>query len=199
MNKEILKKAFENSNSFNDYYKITVENHNSVNPDTLDDTGKERYEITKLNIHRMERILKTYNPGKEIVDSVNKVTEPQRWLFLTEEWCGDSAQTLPYISKIISLNENIKIGFLERDENPEIMDMYLTNGSRSIPKLIAFDENFNELFQWGPRPKEGQELVARLKAEGFSKQEFNEKLHLWYGRNRGKAIENDFIRIFSGL
>jgi hypothetical protein len=75
------------------------------------------------------------------------------------------------------------------------MDHYLTNGTRSIPKLIAFDENGTELFQWGPRPKAAANLVSELKVSDISSPELYEKLHLWYGRDRGKTIEQELIEL----
>ena len=117
-------------------------------------------------------------------------------MVLTEDWCGDSAQNLPYIAKIAECNSLIKLRILPRDQNLDLMDLYLTDQkSRSIPKLVAFDEFGNELFQWGPRPYEAQKLVMELNALGLSKNEFNEKLHLWYGRNKGKSIENEFVEL----
>ncbi len=72
-------------------------------------------------------------------------------------------------------------------------------GQEVFLKLIAFDENWNKLFNWGPRPKAAQELMDQLKAEGLLKQEKYEKLHLWYGRNRGKDIEKEFSEILTML
>ena len=37
--------------------------------------------------------------------------------------------------------ENIELKIVLRDENEELMNEFLTNGSRSIPKLIVLDEN----------------------------------------------------------
>ena len=58
--------------------------------------------------------------------------------------------------------------------------------------LVAFDDDGNELFKWGSRPKEAVELWAKEKAAGLTKDEILPKLHLWYGRNRGKAMEQEF-------
>ena len=80
------------------------------------------------------------------------------------------------------------------------MDQYLTNGkSRSIPKLVSFDKDGNELFQWGPRPKEAQELVLTSKQNGEEKEKYNEKLHKWYALNRGATLETEFKNILSAL
>ena len=119
-------------------------------------------------------------------------------MVITEDWCGDSAQNLPYIASIAELNNNIDLRIVLRDENPDIMDHYLTNGiSRSIPILVAFNEAGEELFIWGPRPEEAQEVIDELKSSGAEKKDYMEKLHLWYARNRGKNIETKLDQLIS--
>jgi hypothetical protein len=118
------------------------------------------------------------------------------WMVITETWCGDSAQNLPIIAKTAELNDKIDLRILLRDSNSDIIDHYLTDGqSRSIPILVAFDLYGNELFKWGPRPDTAKTLVTNLKHDGFSKEEFNQQLHLWYGRNRGKELESELLQI----
>ena len=75
------------------------------------------------------------------------------------------------------------------------MDLYLTNGTKSIPILVALDNEGVELFHWGPRPKEAADLVKNAKAEGLEHDAFIEKLHLWYGKNRGAALENEIMQL----
>ena len=116
---------------------------------------------------------------------------------ITESWCGDSAQNLPVIAKLAQLNSNIDFKIVLRDSNLEFMDLHLTNTSRAIPKLVVFDEDNNELFQWGPRPVEAQNLFSRLKNDGIEKSEINKELHLWYGRNRGKEVEREITELVS--
>jgi hypothetical protein len=62
----------------------------------------------------------------------------------------------------------------------------------------VFDENGNEVFQWGPRPVEGQNLFTKLKNEGLEKTEISKELHLWYGRNRGKEVEKELVELLRG-
>jgi hypothetical protein len=117
-------------------------------------------------------------------------------MVITETWCSDSAQNLPIIAKAAELNDKIDLRILLRDSNTDIIDHYLTNGkSRSIPILVAFDSDGNELFKWGPRPDTAKTLVTNLKSDGFSKEEFNHQLHLWYGRNRGKEFESELVEL----
>lgn len=155
----------------------------------------KRNSTRKLNLARTKRIEKQYEPSDRIKSIINEIDEEQTWLVITESWCGDSAQNLPYIAKIAELNNKIKLKIIYRDENPDIMDKYLTDGNRSIPKLVAFDKDDNELFHWGPRPQSAQELVKELKGEGVDAEERNKQLHTWYAKNKGEELEQEFIII----
>lgn len=154
----------------------------------------DKYDLTKLNLQRSNRIYKTYNVSEEIRQLAEKIKQEQTWVVITEDWCGDSAQNLPYIVKIAEFNNKIELKIILRDQNLDVMDLYLTNGkSRSIPKLVAFDKDWNELFQWGPRPKEAQLVVEQSIKEGLDKNAYLEKLHLWYTEDKGRSLEKEFI------
>ncbi len=186
-----------NGLTYEEYNKRWIEELQNRNPENLSAEEKDLFEYKKLNKQRSERIDKTYQPSEKIIKLTQALKGKQHWMINTEPWCGDSAQNLPYIKKIASLNPDIDFKIILRDSNPDIMDLYLTHGTKSIPKLVAFDEDGNELFIWGPRPKAAQELINQLKSEGIVKPELYEKLHLWYGRNRGKDIEDEFLNILS--
>ncbi len=151
-------------------------------------------------MHRTNRIQKTFKPNEEIVDAINKITAPQTWLVITEDWCGDSAQNLPYFYNYAKKNSHIKLVIILRDSNLEAIDNYFVEGNpRSIPKIVGFDKDANELFIWGPRPKFAQDLVKQLKSEGDSKEEFNKKLQLWYAKNKGKELEKELFSILKNI
>ena len=162
-------------------------------PNSTDVSDMKWYEFRKLNLRRTLRLQKYFIPSDDLISVISSTQYSQTWLVLTESWCGDSAQNLPIIAKAASLNTKINLRIVPRDENLELMDKYLTNGSRSIPKLIVFDNKNNELFRWGPRPAEAQNLFSKLKNEGLDKSEINKQLHLWYGKNRGKEVEKELI------
>ena len=167
----------------------------SVNYESISNDQKKLIDLDKLNYQRSLRIYKTYSVDPQLCEIMKNIIEPQLWMVITENWCGDSAQNLPYLAKIASCNPLIDFRIILRDDNLNIMDLYLTDSTRSIPKLIAFSKNGEELFQWGPRPREAQELIYKLKGEGKSKDEYLEELHLWYGRNKGKNLESEIINL----
>jgi thiol-disulfide isomerase/thioredoxin len=160
-----------------------------------DERQKTLLEYTKLNYMRSLRIQKTYRPSQEIKTALRNIRELQIWMVLTEDWCGDSAQTLPFIACIAEENPNIHLKILPRDENPDIMDLYLTGGKRAVPKLVAFSKTGEELFHWGPRPQAAAEIFREGLTSGLPKKEIYPKLHLWYGRDRGKTVEKEFLEI----
>jgi len=162
---------------------------------TLNDYDKSFYDYRKLNYQRSTRLEKTFIPTDETQQIFSKINQMQKWIVITESWCGDSAQNLPIIAKLAQLNDKIDFKIVLRDSNTEFMDLYLTRGGRAIPKLIVFDENDNELFQWGPRPIEAKNLYTRLKDKRKDKSEINKELHLWYGRNRGKEVERELLQL----
>jgi len=186
--------------TYSEFMELSESNINNAIVEDLDEQGKIYHEYRKLNMHRINRIQKVFKPNEQIVSKIKQIKNPQTWLVVTEDWCGDSAQNLPYFVKYLEYNPKISLRIILRDQNLDVIDAYIKDGNpRSIPKIIGFDENGNQLFIWGPRPKFAQDLVQQLKSEGYSKKEFNEKLHLWYGRNRGKELEIELLKLFSNL
>jgi hypothetical protein len=156
--------------------------------------------FTALNQKRMERIYKTTQISEELASMLLNIKEKQTWYVITEAWCGDSAQSLPFIAKLADLaGGKISLSIFLRDENPEWIEKYHTNGSKSIPKLISFDENGKELFTWGPRPKEAQEILLAWKANpnGRTWEEFEKELHTWYAKDKTVAIQKEFEAILN--
>ena len=156
--------------------------------------------FTGLNIHRMNRVEKTTVLNDELILQLKKIGKEQIWLVLTEGWCGDAAQQVPLFNCIEKLFSMVKLKLLLRDENVELMNGYLTNGNRSIPKLIILDaKSLTELVQWGPQPQEAVALINELKAAQKETPEIKEKLHLWYAKNNSKALQKELTQLLADI
>jgi hypothetical protein len=155
----------------------------------------ERIEATKLNAQRMKRIDKQIQIREDLASLIQSINKRYNWTVIAEAWCGDGAQNLPVISKLASLNPNIELKIILRDENPDIMDQHLTKGSRSIPILICTDTFGVEFCIWGPRPHKIAEMATNFKyAYPYaSHDEFVKHLHLWYAKDKGESIQEDFL------
>jgi hypothetical protein len=157
---------------------------------------------TDLNLKRMLRIYKTTTINQELNELIKNIATKQTWYVITETWCGDSAQSLPVIAKIVEQsNWNIDLRIVLRDENPELMEKYHTNGSKSIPKLIAFNQNGEELFVWGPRPLPAQEILLSWKnnPQGKTWDEFEKDLHTWYAKDKTQTLQNEFYERINNI
>ncbi|MCB9208868.1 MAG: thioredoxin family protein [Ignavibacteriales bacterium] len=186
--------------TYKEFLELSETNITNTNIDALTDKEKIYFDYSKINLQRTKRIEKTFKPNQDIVDLVNKIDRKILFFVITEDWCGDSAQNLPYIEKYLNFNPLLEMKVILRDSNLEAIDNYFKEGNpRSIPKIVGFNENGKELFIWGPRPKFAQDLVQQLKAEGYTKEEFNKELHLWYAKNKGKELEKELVNIFRNL
>lgn len=132
---------------------------------------------------------------EDLVDIARRVPGGWHLIALTEDWCGDAVNTLPVIARLADA-AGWDLRVLSRDENPDLMDTHLTNGrSRSIPVVIVYDQNFNEVGWWGPRPGEIQSWVMD---EGLSlpSPERYKIVRRWYARDRGRTTLEEILRLF---
>ena len=163
-------------------------------PPADDAEAAERLEYTELNLHRSQRLARTWRPSDELATLAARLG-PQLWMVITEPWCGDSAQCFPCLAVVAEAVPQVELRVLLRDENLDIMDQFLTDGKRSIPMLVAFGPDGAELFRWGSRPAAAQAVVDQAKAEGLEKPAMLERLHLWYGRDRGREVDAEFVAV----
>lgn len=163
-------------------------------------TGPEQTEdlahYTVLNDRRMKRFDKTVKIDDATVSKIKSVTERITLLVLTESWCGDAAPSLPVMNKIAEINDNIAFKVLIRDENPELMNRFLTNGAMSIPKLVLLDAEHGILGTWGPRPQAATQLVLDHKEKhGELLPEIKEELQQWYNKDKGRTILQEIVKL----
>ena len=116
----------------------------------------------------------------------------RRLLVLAEDWCGDASNTVPVLARLADAVAGLELRILRRDEHPEVMNRYLTNGSRSIPIVIALDEGFTELGHWGPRPTELQSWVMANR-QTVPKTELYPQVRRWYARDHGESTLREVL------
>ncbi|WP_262248544.1 thioredoxin family protein [Parapedobacter soli] len=161
------------------------------NPDYLD--------YTKLNWSRMNRWLKKGELSDTLAEMVKGIAQPQQWIVITEPWCGDAAHSVPFIQLAAQLNPLISVDYELRDAEPFRINAYLTNGSKSIPKLIIRDSQGTDLATWGPRPVECQKLFDQLKEENADFERQKVALQQWYNADKGQSVQAELEAILKAL
>lgn len=199
--KNIIAKALFKSHTYPEYRKLVA--------DLLVDgksTGSEQSEsltnYSKLNDARMNRLDKTIKLTDEIVLKLENLDHRYIWLVISEGWCGDAAQILPILNKMaLASNKKIDLRIVLRDENEELMNQYLTNGGRAIPKVIVICKEAGIVrADWGPRPKGASELMANYKKEvGVIDEKIKTDLQLWYLADKGVSVQEELMQIIEDI
>ena len=196
--KDIIESSLNKAISYQEYRELVSKlvSNNST-------SGNEKTEAlvnyTMLNDRRMKRWDKTVKIPVTLKDAIESVSQDMTWLIITESWCGDAAHVMPVLNKIAELNDKITIKVVFRDENDALMDQFLTNGSRSIAKIIMIDDASGDVINtYGPRPSVATNMVLDYKAEhGALTPEFKEDLQRWYNKDKGQTIISDILSLIS--
>ena len=191
--KSIIENSLSQSHSYVDY-------RNYIN-DILKEgksTGKEQSEAlthySELNEARMNRLEKTVKISTEIIQKLNQLNGDYIWLVISEGWCGDAAQIVPYLFKIAALNPLINVLVQLRDSHSEI-ESYLSYGKMSIPKLIVRNKQGIDLFIWGPRPQKLEAIYLELKNKNENIDDMKTILQKWYNDDKGKEIQEEIMEL----
>lgn len=152
---------------------------------------------SELNEVRMNRLDKKMVVTEEVIKKIMNLKKNYIWLVLSEGWCGDAAQLLPVFNKMASVSQHIELKVAFRDENEALMNLFLTNGNKAIPKLIIIDKEAEEVVgNWGPRPKGASDLIISYKQQyGVVDETAKTELQLWYLHDKGISTQNEIVEL----
>jgi thiol-disulfide isomerase/thioredoxin len=196
---QIIKEATDQAISYQQY-RAFVEAHTLNRTNSGDELTEALTTYTRLNNQRMKRLDKTLKFLPEYQEFLSAYDKEVYFLIITESWCGDAAQTMPMVNKVAEA-AGIDFKVVLRDEHPLLMDYFLTNGARSIAKLILIDKNTHlPITTWGPRPTKATQLVADEKAaKGVLLPAFKQELQNWYNKDKGKDTEKDLVEMLRAV
>ena len=193
--KELFDRAQQKGMTYNEFCAFT-ESLVQEGKSTGEEDNPDMVMYTRLNWQRMKRLNKSIELEPGLEEQIREADQ-QNWVVITEPWCGDSAQALPFIAKMALAHPNIDLRIILRDDNPDMMDFFLTNGTRSIPILVGMEPINNDvLFSWGPRPDKAQKMVMDYKNADEPKLEpglFSEELQKWYLEDEGRSIQGEIL------
>ncbi|HJR03725.1 MAG TPA: thioredoxin family protein [Methylomirabilota bacterium] len=105
----------------------------------------------------------------------SKLTDEERKFFsgvagvkyvvmLAENWCGDVHRNSPLIAHIVEAMPGAELRVFLRDQNPDLRDTFLNNGYQSIPVVVFFDKDWNEIGRWLERAHGATTVTAGIRA-----------------------------------
>jgi hypothetical protein len=198
--KEIIQNALQNSFSYTEYRKLASDLVAQGKP-TGHDHSEALAQFATLNETRMNRLEKTITIDEDVQLKLQNISNNYIWLVLAESWCGDAAQILPVINKMSAVSNALQLKIVLRDDNDLLMQQFLTNGGKAIPKIIILDaQTLNVVADWGPRPQGAKQLILDYKAaHGIVDEAAKIELQKWYLHDKGVAIQYEILEIMSRL
>jgi hypothetical protein len=192
----IIEKSLKDSFSYQEYRDFVTD---LAKEDKT--TGHEQREdlihYTQLNEARLHRLDKTIQVVDEVKTVLQNLSKEYTWLVISESWCGDAAQILPVINKMAEVSDKIDLRIVLRDDNEDLMNLFLTNGTKSIPKLIIIDKATSEVINdFGPRPKCAKQLILDYKAaHGIVDETAKIELQKWYLQDKGISTQKEIVEL----
>ncbi|WP_121964948.1 thioredoxin family protein [Myroides sp. N17-2] len=155
----------------------------------------------ELNEARLHRLDKTMKVEENVAAKLAGLKKKYTWVVISECWCGDAAQIVPILNKMAESTDNIELRIVFRDQNLELMDAFLTNGGRAIPKLIIVEQDtLKVLGHWGPRPVLAQKVITDYKAaHGVVDEAGKVALQMWYTKDKGHEVQKEVIELMTSF
>ncbi len=192
----IIENALDNSFSYLEYRQL-VSKLISEGKSTGHNQTEALLHYSELNETRMNRLEKTLKVPQELTEKLNNLTKDYIWLTISEGWCGDAAQIIPILHKLEEASNKVELKLVLRDDNDELMQLFLTNGSKSIPKVIILEKETKEVItSWGPRPEPARKLISDYKAQhGVVDEPIKIELQKWYLHDKGLTTMKELVEL----
>jgi pantothenate kinase-related protein Tda10 len=191
-----INEALENGFSYANYRK-KVTSLIAEGKSTGHTQSPDLLHYSELNETRMNRLEKTVSISEEVKTKLQNLDKKYIWLVLAEGWCGDAAQIVPVIHKMAEATDKVELKIALRDDNDALMQYFLTNGGKAIPKLIVLEaETLEVVDDWGPRPQGAKQLILDYKAiHGVVDETAKIELQKWYLHDKGISIQNEIVEM----
>jgi hypothetical protein len=198
--KSSVAKALFNSYTYSEYKKI-VSDLLSEGKSTGNEQSESLLQYSTLNEIRLRRLDKTISVPEEVSAKLKALEKEYIWLVIAEGWCGDAAQILPVLNKMALESDKIDLKIVFRDLNDDLMNQFLTNDARAIPKLLIIDKELGKVCKhWGPRPKGATDLIKNYKEQfGVVDEEAKTQLQLWYLHDKGLSVQNEVVEMMYSI
>lgn len=200
MMKNTIQQTLLYSFSYSEYRKKVTELI-AKGKSTGHEQSNDLLHYSELNEARMNRLEKTIAIVDEVKAKLENLDKKYIWLVLAEGWCGDAAQILPVIHKMAETTNKVELKIALRDDNDALMQHFLTNGGKAIPKLIVLDAETSEVIaDWGPRPHGAKQLILDYKAAHAVVDETAKiELQKWYLHDKGISIQQEIVEMHENI
>ncbi|MDA0752464.1 MAG: thioredoxin family protein [Verrucomicrobia bacterium] len=174
------------------------EKKNALPMTGLDPVARRYRFYSKYNIERQRQVEALWRPSAGFRAAVEN-TPAGIWLFITDDWCVDSAYSLPLIQWGAQQRPDVELRILMKDDQPDIMDLFLTQGKRSIPKWVGLGRGGEVMFSWGPQPDAIRAIRQALMDGGVEGRLVSQTTVEWYANEGWLEVDKELTTILSQI
>ncbi|NKB89393.1 MAG: hypothetical protein GKS06_14330 [Acidobacteria bacterium] len=137
-------------------------------------------------------------PTHQAVEAARAVGAPIKFLVVAEDWCHDSANTVPYLVRLAEQVEGWDVRVLNSSTGRAVMNANRTpDGRASTPTIVVLDQNDETLGVFVERPAVLQDWFQQNKDE-IERRELMEQKSTWYAEDAGEETLRELIELARG-
>jgi hypothetical protein len=140
--------------------------------------------------------LKTTSAASAPIEFIERATAASRGLRLvvvTEDWCPDSAYTVPYVASLARAS-SIPLRILNRVTGEPLLLAHRTPDGRTATPTIVLWRDGRDVGAWVERPAALQRMFLSMSTNAESAQRFSQR-HTWYESDRGRTALTEVLAL----
>jgi len=148
------------------------------------ETWHDNYERSALPAPTMERL--------------RALSGAWRLLVVAEDWCGDSANTIPYLARLVEAAEGLEMRVIDSQAGRRLMEAYPTpDGRPATPTVLVLDGAGREVGCWVERPTALQEWFL-ANEDRLEDEDLYDRKYAWYDWDVGEHTAADLLDVLEG-
>lgn len=118
-----------------------------------------------------------------------------RLLVVAEDWCGDSANTIPYVAHLADLLENVDLRIVDSEVGRAVMEAHPTpDGRAATPTVVLMDPSGSEVGCFVERPAELQTWFLEQEDQ-LEEDDLYDQKYQWYDDDAGAATIMEVVQM----
>jgi hypothetical protein len=154
--------------------------------------GFVRY--ARKNVDAFTKVYDAARIPDDLVGWTGRLKTEIRLLTIGADWCGDVVANIPAVARLAEQNPNMQLRIIDRDRHADLMEHFLTNGSKSIPVVIVARADFGDLRRWGPRPAPCQAIMTESR-DKLPKEEIYPLIRDWYANDAHRTLLHEITAL----
>jgi Thioredoxin len=116
-----------------------------------------------------------------------------RLLIVAQDWCIDSANTVPYIARLAT-SAGVPVRIVDRAAGAPMLERYRTRDGRSVTPLVVLLRQKRVDGVWVERPAPLQRFFASMVSDVDARRQF-ENRQAWYDKDAGRTTMMEIVEL----